>query len=71
VLFAGSFGAPLGATFWFDGVDWTAASPAPSPSPRAGHAMVLDPARSRVVLFGGQQNNTYLGGIREGTLLFA
>jgi hypothetical protein len=44
----------LGDTWEWDGTAWIAKSPALSPSARAGHAMVYDSSRGRVVLFGGK-----------------
>jgi hypothetical protein len=43
----------LGDTWEWNGVAWTARTPASSPSPRLAHAMAYDVARARVVLFGG------------------
>jgi hypothetical protein len=41
-------------TWEWDGTNWTNVTPATgSPSFRAGHAMTYDPARQRVLLFGG------------------
>lgn len=37
----------------WDGQTWTA-STAPTPPPRKGHAMAFDPARNRLVMFGGR-----------------
>jgi len=42
-----------GDTWFYDGTDWSPANPAASPSPRTLHAMVYDPVRRRVLLFGG------------------
>lgn len=56
VLFGGTTGSPtdlLGDTWEYDGTSWYAMSPTQSPTPRAYTAMVFDPVRSRVVLFGG------------------
>ena len=58
VVFGGSrleAGAPmwLDDTWWFDGFAWTQAQPATRPPARAGHGMVLDLWRGRIVLFGG------------------
>jgi hypothetical protein len=41
-----------GDTWEWDGSTWTRVATT-GPSPRAGHTMVLDSARNRVVLFGG------------------
>jgi hypothetical protein len=40
---------------------WTPRTPVTSPLGRIGHAMAYDAARQRVVMFGGQNQNTYLG----------
>lgn len=56
VLFGGFKGGAspnLGDTWEWDGNDWTQMTPATSPSPRNGHAMVYDPVRHLTVLFGG------------------
>jgi hypothetical protein len=56
VLFGGVApgGTSLGDTWEWDGSVWANRTPsAESPSPRSGHAMVYDAARSRVVLYGG------------------
>ena len=44
---------PLNDTWSWDGNDWTQLSPATSPTAVTGHGMAYDPARDRVVLFGG------------------
>ncbi len=41
-------------TWEFDGTTWTQRSPATSPPARRNHAMVYDPVRGAVVLFGGE-----------------
>jgi len=42
----------------WDGVDWTLRPPAGTePPPRAGHGLVYDRARDRVVIFGGQMGS--------------
>lgn len=43
---------PFADTWAFDGTNWTMISAA-GPSARSGHAMVYDPVRDRIVLFGG------------------
>ncbi|MEM7199454.1 MAG: kelch repeat-containing protein [Planctomycetota bacterium] len=58
LLFGGAerdgFGAlVLGDTWSWSGAAWTNLRPTVAPPPRARHAMVLDPARGRIVLFGG------------------
>jgi hypothetical protein len=58
VLFGGyGYGLPtlLSDTWEWDGIDWSLRTPSASPTPRSGHAMAYDSARSRVVLFGGGQ----------------
>lgn len=46
----------------WNGAAWTSAlAPGPRPSPRFGHCMVFDPARNRVVLFGGFDGNSPFG----------
>ena len=40
-------------TWAYDGKDWKLLSPKNSPSARGDHQMVYDPARARIVLFGG------------------
>lgn len=44
----------LGDTWRWNGSNWVQLAPATSPSPRGQHAMATDLARSRIVLFGGQ-----------------
>lgn len=44
---------PLADTWEWNGSAWTQATPANSPPARDGHAMAYDPARRRVLLFGG------------------
>jgi hypothetical protein len=62
VVFAGIKGglsAPpetLGDTWEWDGESWVERKPPSAPSPRAGHAMAYDPARKRVVVFGGMDD---------------
>ncbi len=56
VLFGGSVGptSSLSNETWeWDGASWIQRTPPTSPPARAGHAMVFDSARNRVVLFGG------------------
>ena len=50
VLFGG---VRLQDTWEWDGVSWTQATPAQSPSARWAHAMAYDAGRQRIVLFGG------------------
>ena len=45
--------AALADTWEWDGPNWTSPNPGTTPSPRSGHALVFDPARGRIVLFGG------------------
>ena len=44
-----------GETWEWDGVNWTQATPAQSPSVVSGHDLAYDVARQRVVLFGGNE----------------
>lgn len=60
VVFGGIYGGLqvtpkyMNDTWEWDGQTWTDKTPASgSPSPRAGHGMAYDPARKRVVVFGG------------------
>lgn len=41
-------------TWIWDGMDWSLMSPTEAPAPRRGHAMVWDPERQEVLLFGGE-----------------
>jgi hypothetical protein len=50
-------GAPLADTWAWEGGAWHPLSPAMSPPARAGHEMIWDPDRGRVVLFGGEGAN--------------
>lgn len=59
LLFGGYDTAYRGDFFHWNGSAWTQLTPAgPSPGPRAGHGMVYDPRRQRVVVHGGS-----LGGL--------
>jgi hypothetical protein len=50
----GDWGGPYhGDTWEWDGTGWTQLFPASSPDPRHGHSLAGDPARGKVVLFGG------------------
>jgi hypothetical protein len=59
VLFGGSVWVSESSSTWgddtweWDGVEWTRRFPAHSPGPRAGHEMVFDSVRNKVLLFGG------------------
>ncbi|MDC0667861.1 Kelch repeat-containing protein [Nannocystis radixulma] len=57
VLFGGypdsGFNPPLAETWTYEGSAWTQRTPAHSPTARAGHTMVWDPAHSQIVLYGG------------------
>jgi hypothetical protein len=57
LLFGGSVlnspSQPLGDTWTWDGVGWTAGSPAHAPSPRSASAMTYDERTGKTVLFGG------------------
>lgn len=59
VLFGGEFYAPMqglqpmGDTWTYDGTQWLQQNPAVVPSARSRHAMVDEPLRQRVLLFGG------------------
>jgi hypothetical protein len=62
VLFGGSIQpgsnpTPLDDMWAFDGADWTQLTPAISPSGRYGSRMAHDPARDRMVLYGGRVTN--------------
>ena len=46
-------------TWLWDGSNWTEASPATSPSGRAGVAMAYDSAHQQVVMFGGSNNTGF------------
>jgi cysteine-rich repeat protein len=45
---------PYQDTWEWDGTAWTEASPATMPPGRMAHAMAFDPARGKLVLFGGE-----------------
>lgn len=51
----------LGTTWLWDGVSWSNAMPAQSPSPRFEAAMTFDATTGRIVLFGGRSNGTAQG----------
>ncbi|MFG0320572.1 MAG: kelch repeat-containing protein [Planctomycetota bacterium JB042] len=56
VLFGGSLSkntSPLNDTWSWDGNTWTQLFPATAPTGVTGHAMAFDPARGRIVMFGG------------------
>ena len=62
VLFGGSDSSNhvLADTWEWDGSTWTNATPATgSPAPRAHHALAYDPARGKVVLFGGSDSSNH------------
>ncbi|MEE9128279.1 MAG: kelch repeat-containing protein [Planctomycetota bacterium] len=63
VLFGGVAGTfsptAMSDTWEFDGKSWTQIKPTFSPGKRYGHTMVYDPARQRVVLFGGKDPSKY------------
>jgi hypothetical protein len=62
VMFGGRDAAgPLGDTWEWDGLTWTNAAAAVSPSPRWESSIAYDAARGNVVLFGGGDNSTSLG----------
>ena len=53
VLFGGNDGGgPLQDTWEWDGLAWSLRDVTPKPEARAGHALVYDSARQRVVLMG-------------------
>lgn len=56
VLFGGAdfFAGLLADTWEFGAQGWKQASPAPSPSPRVGHAMSAADAEGSILLFGGE-----------------
>src|SRR5262249_28154049 len=57
-----SFSAdPAGAVWESDGVDWSVVVPASAPSVRYMSAVVDDPPRGNLVLFGGLSSNASLG----------
>ena len=67
VLFGGRIGGgftPTSDTWEWDGSTWTRRTPSVSPPPRHGHVLVYDAARSRIVLFGGQDG---AGGVLSDT----
>lgn len=47
-----------GDTWRWDGATWTRLQPQDSPPARANHAMVYDPVRGRVLLFGGYNDTS-------------
>lgn len=51
--FQGGTSTNLSDTWEWDGNDWIEMSPAAAPSARNGHAMIYDPARGQIMLFGG------------------
>ena len=60
ILFGGAAtisGAPLGATWRWNGTTWTQLQPPQSPPPLVAHAMVCELANSRIVLFGGRDTS--------------
>jgi hypothetical protein len=60
VLFGGERGYSgqyLNETWEWDGARWTLRTPLVSPPARKAHAMSWDPARQRIVLFGGDDSN--------------
>ena len=50
----------LADTWIWDGSTWTQHAAGLNPPSRAGHAMAYDPARRRVVMFGGDAGSTFL-----------
>jgi hypothetical protein len=58
VLFGGLSAAGYRNDTWeYDGVNWTQRAPSVSPPARDSHAMVYDPLRHVIVLFGGYSGN--------------
>lgn len=60
ILFGGAAtnsGAPLGATWRWNGTTWTQLQPPQAPPPLVAHAMVCELANSRIVLFGGRDTS--------------
>jgi hypothetical protein len=55
----GQEGGALGDTWEWDGVTWTQQTAVVSPRARAGHVMVYDSTRKRVLLFGGDDNGSF------------
>jgi hypothetical protein len=72
VLFGGVSGLTVGSqrfgdTWTWNGDQWTLVA-SNGPSPRAGHAMVYDAARERVLLYGGSDGNEPAGQLGLGDL---
>jgi N-acetylneuraminic acid mutarotase len=71
VLFGGAVGPcdypfcpeVVGDTWVFDpvSIEWEQRSPSESPSPRHGHGMVYDAGSDRIVLFGGDTGQRWMG----------
>ena len=75
LLFGGNAYSGLSSQFvndtWkFNGSRWTLLAPSTSPSPRSGHTMAFDTARSSAVLFGGQDRLSFLVGLLADTWLW-
>jgi hypothetical protein len=52
----------FGDTWTYDGTTWTEQSPSTNPANRYGASMAYDPALGEMMLFGGGNNTTALGG---------
>ncbi|MDX2093783.1 MAG: hypothetical protein SFX73_38450, partial [Kofleriaceae bacterium] len=53
-------GGRLADTWEWDGTTWTQVTTATSPPPRSAHALVYDPVRGVMVMWGGQDETTVL-----------
>jgi hypothetical protein len=61
VMFGGvtspiSIAVPVAQTWEWNGVDWTQAAPAATPSGRVHYGLAHDPVRQRIVMYGGSTN---------------
>jgi hypothetical protein len=72
VIFGGyslNYGGELQDTWEYDGVDWTAKSPATLPSDRAGAAMTFDANLGKLLMFGGATSDDSYGSLKNETWL--